>query len=126
MLTLGLVVGSMGVINTLMMNVLEQTRELGMLRAIGMRKVQVVKTVLGQAAFLGLLGILAGTITGTCLARMINLCLGSMFGHYVPFALRPQITALLLVVALTVVLLAALVPARRAAGLSAIQAMRYE
>ena len=113
-------------INTLTMNVLEQTRELGMLRAIGMRRHQVVKTVLGQAVFIGLLGILAGGVSGLVLARMINVCLGSMFGHHVPFAARPHYIVALLIMALAVVLMAALFPARRASRLSAIQAMRQE
>jgi putative ABC transport system permease protein len=126
LLTLGLFVGALGVVNTLTMNVLEQTRELGMLRAVGMRRGQIVKTVLGQAGLIGLLGILAGGIAGTTLARTINIALGSMFGHPIAFALRPQFMALLLVVALAVVLLSALVPARRAARLNPIQAMRQE
>ncbi|MBI3837470.1 MAG: ABC transporter permease [Planctomycetia bacterium] len=126
LLTLGLLVGALGVVNTLTMNVLEQTRELGMLRAIGMRRGQIIKAVLGQAALIGLLGVLAGGIAGTSLARMINVSLGSMFGHYIAFALRPQFIALLLVVALAVVLLSALVPARRAARLNPIEAMRQE
>ncbi len=126
LLTLGLLVGALGVVNTLTMNVLEQTRELGMLRAIGMRRGQIVKTVIGQAALIGLLGIAAGGVAGTSLARMINISLGSMFGHHIGFALRPQFMALMLVVALAVVLLSALVPARRAARLNPIQAMRQE
>jgi putative ABC transport system permease protein len=126
LLTLGVLVGALGVVNTLTMNVMEQTRELGMLRAIGMRRGQIVKTVLGQAALIGLLGILTGGISGSVLARTINISLGSMFGHQIAFALRPQFMALLLVVALAVVLLSALVPARRAAGLNPIQAMRQE
>ena len=108
------------------MNVMEQIRELGMLRAIGMRRGQIVKIVLGQAVLIGLLGIVAGGVAGTSLARMINISLGSMFGHHIGFALRPQFMALMLVVALAVVLLSALVPARRAARLNPIQAMRQE
>ena len=57
LLTLGLVVGTLGVVNTLTMNVLEQTRELGMLRAIGMKRRQVIKLVMCQAAIMGAIGI---------------------------------------------------------------------
>jgi putative ABC transport system permease protein len=126
LLTLGLLVGALGVVNTLMMNVLEQTRELGMLQAIGMQRGQIVKTVLGQAAFIGFLGVLGGGISGLSLARMINISLGSMFGHYVAFAARPPFILLLLGFAMGVVMLAALVPARRAARLNPIQSMRQE
>lgn len=126
LLTLGLLVGALGVVNTLTMNVLEQTRELGMLRAIGMRRSQVIKTVLGQAVLIGTLGVLAGGISGVLLARMLNISLGSMFGHEVTFSLRPQFLALLIVAALAVVIVSALAPARRAAHLNPIQAMRHE
>jgi putative ABC transport system permease protein len=126
LLALGLLVGALGVVNTLTMNISEQTRELGMLRAIGMPRIQIVKTVMGQAAFIGLLGIAAGALAGLLLARSINFCLGSLFGHPVAFALRPEFAVLLLILALTVVFLAALAPARRAANLNPIQAMRAD
>ncbi len=126
LLALGLLVGGLGVVNTLTMNVLEQTREIGMLRAIGMRRRQIIKTVLGQAAVLGTIGVVAGAVSGVSLARSINLTLGSMFGRYVPFAMRPEFLAALMLVGITVVMLAAVFPARRAAALSPIQAMREE
>ncbi len=124
LLALILLVGALGIINTLTMNVLEQTRELGMLRAIGMRRGQIVRTVLGQAACMGLLGVLSGALSGLVLARMINLCLGSLFGHPVSFAVRPQVTGSLLIAVLVVVMLAALFPARRAARANPVEAMR--
>lgn len=126
LLILALLVGALGVINTLTMNVLEQDRELAMLRAIGMHPRQLVKSVAAQALVIGLLGALPGAAVGLLLARMINLCLGSIFGHYVHFAVRPLSIVLLLAAALAVVLLAAWFPARRAVRLNPIQAMRME
>ncbi len=126
LLTLGLLVGALGVVNTLTMNVLEQTREMGVLRAIGMARGQLMKTVLGQAAIIGILGIVAGGISGVSLARSINISLATMFGHQITFALRPQFMVALLAVALAVVMLAALLPAMRAAKLSPMTAMRQE
>ncbi len=126
LLTLGLFVVALGVVNTLTINVLEQTRELGMLRAVGMQRGQVVRTVLGQALLIGLLGVISGGAMGLFLARMINICLGSLFGRYVAFAARPQFIVLLLLAALAVVMVSALVPGRRAAGLRPIQATRQD
>lgn len=126
LLALGLLVGAIGVVNTLTMNVIEQTRELGMLRSIGMRRRQIEKTVLGQAVFLGTIGILAGAVSGLSLARSINLSLASMFGRYVPFSWNLPFVAALVAIAMLIVLLAALPPARRAARLNPILAMREE
>lgn len=126
MLSLGLLVGALGVVNTLIMNISEQTRELGMLRAIGMARFQIMKTVLGQAAFIGLLGVATGAMTGLVLARSFNFCLGYLFGHPVAFAMRPEFALSLLSMAVVIVFLAALYPAGRAARLNPIQAMRQE
>ncbi len=115
LLALGLLVGALGVVNTLTMNVLEQTQELGMLRAIGMPRGQLMRTVLAQALLIGLLGLAAGAISGFLLAATINLSLASLFGHSVHFALRADLVALLLSGALAIVLLAAVAPAWRAA-----------
>ncbi len=126
LLALGLLVGALGVVNTLTMNVLEQTQELGMLRAIGMSRRLLMRTVLAQAVLIGVLGLAAGAVSGFLLAATINLSLASLFGHSVKFALRPDLVGLLLAGALAIVLLAALAPAWRAARLSPISAMRAE
>ncbi len=124
LLGLGLAVGGLGVVNTLMMNVLEQTRELGMLRAMGMARGGIVKTVIGQAAYLALVGILFGLVSGISLAYSLNLCLASMFGRHVTFYLDPLFLSTLVILSFAVVLLASLLPARRAAALSPIQAIQ--
>ncbi|HEY2839532.1 MAG TPA: FtsX-like permease family protein [Pirellulales bacterium] len=126
LLILGLLVGALGVVNTLTMNVLEQTRELSVMRATGMMRRQVIKTVMAQAIYLGVVGIAVGALWGVILSRMINLCLGSLCGRYVGFSPRfPEVGALL-VIALAIVLLAAFLPGRRAANLHPVQAMRQE
>jgi putative ABC transport system permease protein len=126
LLALGLLVGALGVVNTLTMNVLEQTRELGMLRAVGMQRVQIIRIVLGEAGFIGALGVVLGGVAGIVLAWTINLCLGSLFGHHIDFALRASFVLTLLVAAMAVVMTASLVPALRAARLNPIVAMRDE
>lgn len=123
---LELIVGTLGVINTVMMNVLEQTRELGMLRAIGMRRRQIVKTVLGQAGIIGWVGILSGAVSGIGLSHTFNRCLGSLFGRYMQYSFRPEFVAELVIAAMAAVLISALWPAQRAAGLNPLQSMRQD
>ena len=57
LLAMGFVVGSFGIANTLTMNVLEQTRELALLRVVAMTRRQVRKTILAQAVIIGLIGL---------------------------------------------------------------------
>ena len=64
LLVLGLVVAAFGVANTLGMNVLEQTRELGLLRVVAMTPGQVRKTIMAQAAMLGMIGVVPGLLAG--------------------------------------------------------------
>jgi putative ABC transport system permease protein len=126
LLTLGLLVGAFGVVNTLTMNVLEQTRELGMLRAIGMCRWQVVLTVLGQAALIGLVGVAAGECVGLSLSRTINLSMSTLFGRNIAFDAQPAFLGVLGALSLVIVLATALLPAMRAARVSPIHAMRNE
>ena len=70
--------------------------------------------------------VLDAYLAGLSLARSINIALGSLFGRHVPFAMRGEFLAALVLTSITVVMLAAILPARRAARLSPIEAMREE
>jgi putative ABC transport system permease protein len=120
------VVAALGVVNTLTMNVLEQTRELGALRAIGMRRGQVARTVLAQALGLGLVSLAPGTAAGLGLAYLMHVSTYPIMGQVVPFRLDPVLAAGCFVVALAVAAAAGYVPARRAARLRPVEALQYE
>jgi putative ABC transport system permease protein len=126
LIVLVFVVAALGIVNTLTMNVHEQTRELGVLRAIGLKRSQLRKLVLAQAAGLGLLSVLPGIAGGVVLAWLMNAATYSFSGHRIEFTLRVGFMVYCAAVALTVALLAALLPARRAAGLRIIEALHYE
>ncbi len=120
------VVAALGIVNTLTMNVHEQTRELGVLRAIGLKRGQLRKLVLAQAAGLGLVSVLPGIALGIVLAWLMNLATYSFSGHRIDFILRGGFMAGCAGVALLIALLSALLPARRAARLRIIEALHYE
>jgi putative ABC transport system permease protein len=120
------VVASLGIVNTLTMNVLEQTRELGALRAIGMKRGQVRKMVLAQAVALGLISLLPGVVGGIGLAYLMNLSTFPLMGVPIAFRLDFTLVAGCFVVALAVTVLAAFFPARRAARLRVMEALQYE
>jgi putative ABC transport system permease protein len=125
-LVLGFVVAAFGVVNTLTMNVLEQTRELGLLRIVAMTRRQVRKTIFTQAAIIGTVGLVPGSLAGVALAYLINLATMPALGHPVQFVLHPILIAVSFTFAFTLVVLAAWIPAERAARLNLMEALQYE
>lgn len=123
---MGFLVASFGVVNTLTMNVLEQTRELGLLRIVAMTRTQVRRTILLQALILGSVGLPPGILVGVGVAYVLNLAMMPSFGHPVEFHVYPGLLAMTAVAALAIVLAAAALPARRAARINVVEALHYE
>jgi putative ABC transport system permease protein len=123
---LGFLIGAFGVVNTLTMNVLEQTRELGLLRIVAMTRTQVRRTILTQALLIGLVGLLPGIVGGLVTAYVINLATMPSIGHPVEFGFRPGLLAAAFAGSLAITLAAAWFPARRAARLDLVRALHYE
>lgn len=126
LLTLGFIVAGFGIANTLTMNVLEQTRELALLRVVAMTRRQVAKTILSQAGVLGVIGIITGIITGMTTAFTISLTTMPMLGYQIHFSVDPWLVIGCFVFALVIVAVASWVPAKRAAGLDLLEALKYE
>jgi putative ABC transport system permease protein len=120
------VVASLGIINTLTMNVLEQTREFGLLRAVAMTRRQVRKLVFSQALTVGVISLAPGALAGIALAFLLNRATRSMMGAQVEFRLDPLLVVGSFVVALVIAVAAAYFPARRAARMQVVDALQYE
>ncbi len=120
---IALVVGVLGVLNTMMMSVAERTREIGTLRALGWPRGLVLRVILAEGVLLSLVGGLFGLglgVLGTeALIRWFE-------GEYLQALYEVATFAKGLFVALVVGLLAALYPALRAANLSPVEALRHE
>jgi putative ABC transport system permease protein len=126
MLAAGFVVAAFGVVNTLTMNVLEQTRELGLSRVVGMTRGQVRSYVISQAAVIGVVGLLPGAAVGEFLAYVINRVTDPLLGHPVDFTARPGLIAACVAFGLVITVVSAFLPAQRAAGLEICEAVQYE
>ena len=126
LLVLGFVVAALGIANTLSMNVLEQTRELALLRVVGMTRRQIRKMVLSQAGLIGLIGVGLGTGSGVATAYIITLSMMPLLGYPVAFGLHPLLFLGCCVGGMSLVLLASLLPAERAARLDLLIALQYE
>ena len=125
-LVLGFVVAAIGTVNTLAMNVLEQTRELGLLRVVAMTRWQVRKTILTQAAIIATLGLLPGTLAGVAVAYLINLSTMTFTGHPVDFQFHPLLLVSSFAASFVIVLASAWLPAERAARLELVKTLQYE
>jgi putative ABC transport system permease protein len=122
----GFVIGGVAVANTLTMSVLEQTRELGLLRIIGMTPGQVRKLVVCESLLLGILGTLMGSVAGITTAWVIHLCNKPVLGQSLPFAFHGWLLAVNVGTCLVITLLAAWSPGQRAARLNLLSAISYE
>ena len=123
---ISVVVASLGIVNTLTMSVMERMQEIGMLRAVGMTRAQVVRMVLAEAGLIGIIGIVLGIATGIVLARTLIIVMGAMSGYQLTFALPLDDVLYGALVALLISQLAALLPARRAAWVKILDAVQYE
>jgi len=121
-----MMVAALGVINTLTMNVVERTREIGMLRSLGMTRRQVAKMILAEAGMMGVVGGTLGILFGVLMSRTVLSSMNRMAGFRLEFTLPLEGVAVSLIIALVVSQLAALWPARRAARIRIIQAIQFE
>jgi len=123
---IAIAVGSLGIINTLTISVIERTREIGMIRAIGMTVKQVFVMILAEAALIGLLGGTFGLLSGVLLSRIIIFGMKAMAGYNLVFAVPSDWLLFSFMAALIISQLAALLPARRAVKIEILDALHYE
>jgi putative ABC transport system permease protein len=121
-----MLVGFMGITNTLTMNVMERTQEIGMLRAVGMTRGQVVRMILSEAALMGLIGGLMGLVFGVILSRLFLTAMTSMSGYRLTYVLPVENIVSAMVIAFLTSQLAALLPTLRASRTRILEAIQYE
>jgi putative ABC transport system permease protein len=123
LLGLAVIVSLFGIVNTLALSVFERTRELGMLRAIGMTRRQVRRMVRHESVLTALIGAVLGIAVGLFLAALATTALS---GEGLRFAVPAGSLVAFTLVAAVAGVLAAIGPARRAARLDVLKALQYE
>lgn len=121
---LAIAVGGIGVLNTMLMSVLERTREIGVLRALGWRRRRVLGMIINESLLLGLIGGVVGILVAFGLTFLFSLI--PMFGSMLSAQWDLVIFARAFTVALLLGLLGGLYPAYRATRLQPVEALRYE
>jgi putative ABC transport system permease protein len=121
LLSLSIIVSLFGIVNTLVLTVFERTRELGMLRAVGMTRRQLRRMIRHESIVTALIGAALGIPVGIVLAIMVGQAI-----EYPTFAIPVGTLVVFVIAAILAGILAAIFPARRAARLDVLQALQYE
>ena len=123
LLGLSVIVSLFGIVNTLVLSVFERTRELGMLRAIGMTRRQVRRMIRHESVVTALIGATFGVGVGMFLAGIVTHALSD---YGIVFAVPYKSLVVFGGVAIVAGMLAAILPARRASRLNVLKALQYE
>jgi putative ABC transport system permease protein len=123
LLALSVIVSLFGMVNTLALSVFERTRELGMLRAVGMTRRQVRRMVRHESVITALIGAALGLPLGIFLALLVTQALSE---YDLQFAIPSGALITFVIVAIIAGIVAAILPARRAARLRVLEALQYE
>jgi putative ABC transport system permease protein len=123
LLALSIVISVFGIVNTLVLTVFERTRELGMLRAVGMTRRQTRRMIRHESIVTALIGTALGMVVGILLALLVTHALSS---EGFVFAVPYNQLVYFVFAAVIVGIVAAILPARRAARLNVLQALQYE
>ncbi|MDR3620446.1 MAG: ABC transporter permease [Paludisphaera borealis] len=121
---LAVLLGSVGMLNTMIMTVFERTQEIGVLRALGWKRRRVLSLILGEAVCLGVLGAIMGMMLA--LVGMRCLMLAPTARGFIDPSVPPPVLAFGLVLGLVLSVLGGIYPAVRAAALDPSEALRHE
>jgi putative ABC transport system permease protein len=124
LLALAVIIALLGIVNTLALSVVERTRELGMLRAIGMRRSQLGLMIAAESVIIAVIGAVLGTVLGLGLGAALAVALTRSQG--ITVAVPAGQIGLYVAAAAVAGLLAAIAPARRAARMNMLAAIAAE
>lgn len=127
---IALLAASFGIVNTLFMSVQERTREIGLMKAMGMGNGRVFSLFSLEAAFIGFLGsaigVLIAMLAGTALSSALSTTLLSDLPGLNLIAFDPMSIVVIIVVVMAIAFLAGTLPAARAARADPVESLRYE
>jgi putative ABC transport system permease protein len=135
---ISLLVAGIGIMNIMIVSLMERTREIGILKALGMKNRTVLSVFLSESVIIGLIGAVVGIASGWALATVVAIVFSrrgairqgnqaaAMAGMSITPLLTPEVTILALVFGVGVSVVFAVYPAWRASKLKPVEALRYE
>ncbi len=129
---ISLLVGAIGIANTMFMSVMERTRLIGILKSIGTRNSEIMKMFLAESGIIGLMGGLLGIFLGFIVVGVISsigfniMGMGRMSTNTSVAIVTPELILFALAFSTIIGIVSGLIPARKAASLQVVEAMRSE
>jgi putative ABC transport system permease protein len=129
---ISLLVGAIGIANTMFMSVMERTRLIGILKSIGTRNSEIMKLFLAESGIIGLMGGLLGIFLGFIVVGIISnvgfniMGMGRLGTNTSVAIVTPELILFALVFSTVIGIISGLIPARKAANLQVVEAMRSE
>jgi putative ABC transport system permease protein len=129
---ISLLVGAIGIANTMFMSIMERTRQIGILKALGTTNFEVMKLFLAESAIIGLMGGIFGVLTGFVASLLISNIAGQVLGggggamSSFSAIITPELVLFALGFSMLIGLISGIIPARRASKLQPTAALRYE
>jgi putative ABC transport system permease protein len=121
---LSIIIGGMIIANTMIMSVFERTREIGVLRALGWKRIRVVQLILGESFLVGIMGTIVGIILSIIAINLIML--SPTIKGFIEPSYNITIFIRAFVIGIILALIGGLYPAIKASKLLPIEALRYE
>ncbi|SDX08542.1 putative ABC transport system permease protein [Marininema mesophilum] len=122
LLVLVIFISGIGIVNTLMMNIMERTREIGVMRSIGLTHGQTIKMILSEGLMIGIAGVISGIVLGMITIYLSTNMINIDIEPIIPWFAIAFISAL----GLFTSIFAAVLPARRATRISLYESLKYE
>jgi putative ABC transport system permease protein len=123
---ISLLVGGLGIMNSMYTSVLERTNEIGIMKAIGAKNNDILSIFLLEAGMLGFIGGLASLVFSFLVIQLANIIISSLDLFNLTIKLKPEIAAGAIIFAILIGMAAGLFPAYRAMKLKPVDALRYE
>ena len=120
----GLILGGLGIANTMIMSVFTRIREIAILRVNGFSQVQIGAMIFGESAVVSTVGAVSGLLAGTCFLIILKQ-VPALHG-YIDVTMRPPIMLIVVLLALFTGIAGALYPAAYAMRIRAVEALRFE